>query len=72
MSLQVSGQKDTKGLRAGGAEHTAIIDLEKRIEKYFNTNVSIQHGKKKGKLILEYFGNEDLDRLLDLLGINNP
>ena len=57
---------------AKGAEHTAIIDLKKRIEKHFNTNVSIKHGKKKGRLILEYFGNEDLDRLLDLLGINNP
>ena len=52
------------------AENTAIADLEKRIEKHFNTNVSIQHGKKKGKLVIEYFGNEDLDRLLELLGIN--
>ena len=53
------------------AENTAIADLEKRIEKHFNTNVSIQHGKKKGKLVIEYFGNEDLDRLLELLGINH-
>jgi ParB family chromosome partitioning protein len=68
-----SGNKGGKEQGQGqGAEHTAIIDLEKRIEKHFNTNVSIKHGKKKGKLILEYFGNEDLDRLLDLLGINNP
>ena len=52
------------------AENTAIADLEKRIEKHFNTNVSIQHGKKKGKLIIEYFGTEDLDRLLELLGIS--
>ena len=53
------------------AENTAIVDLEKRIEKHFNTNVTIQHGKKKGKLVIEYFGNEDLDRLLELLGINH-
>ena len=60
-----SGKADSKR-----AENTAIADLEKRIEKHFNTNVSIQHGKKKGKLVIEYFGNEDLDRLLELLGIN--
>ena len=67
------GKEQGQGQGQGqGAEHTAIVDLEKRIEKHFNTNVSIKHGKKKGKLILEYFGNEDLDRLLDLLGINNP
>lgn len=53
------------------AENTAIEDLQRRIEKHFNTNVSIKHGKKKGKLIIEYFGNEDLDRLLELLGINH-
>ena len=60
-----SGKANTR------AENTAIADLEKRIEKYFNTNVSIQHGKKKGKLVIEYFGNEDLDRLLELLGIKH-
>ena len=63
--------KDNSGKTSGRrAENTAIADLEKRIEKHFNTNVSIQHGKKKGKLVIEYFGNEDLDRLLELLGIN--
>ena len=61
---------DNSGKTSSRAENTAIADLEKRIEKHFNTNVSIQHGKKKGKLVIEYFGNEDLDRLLELLGIN--
>ena len=67
-----SGSGNEAGGKANGkqAENTAIADLEKRIEKHFNTNVSIQHGKKKGKLVIEYFGNEDLDRLLELLGIN--
>ena len=70
----VEGKESGKGslVKANDerAENTAIADLEKRIEKHFNTNVSIQHGKKKGKLVIEYFGNEDLDRLLELLGIN--
>ena len=61
---------DNSGKTSSRAENTAIADLEKRIEKHFNTNVSIKHGKKKGKLVIEYFGNEDLDRLLELLGIN--
>lgn len=65
-----TGQQQPSGAR-NQAENTAIADLEKRIEKHFNTNVSIQHGKKKGKLVIEYFGNEDLDRLLELLGINH-
>ena len=70
--LDGSGSGKEAGGKANGkqAENTAIADLEKRIEKHFNTNVIIQHGKKKGKLVIEYFGNEDLDRLLELLGIN--
>ena len=72
-NLGASGQNGgSKGTNIKAAESTAIADLEKRIEKHFNTNVSIKHGRKKGKLILEYFGNEDLDRLLELLGINKP
>ena len=65
-----SGNGSSVKINSQRAENTAIADLEKRIEKHFNTNVSIRHGKKKGKLIIEYFGNEDLDRLLELLGIN--
>ena len=65
-----SGNDNSTKTNDKRAENTAIADLEKRIEKHFNTNVTIQHGKKKGKLVIEYFGNEDLDRLLELLGIN--
>lgn len=69
-SDRLGSGNDNSGKTSSRAENTAIADLEKRIEKHFNTNVSIQHGKKKGKLVIEYFGNEDLDRLLELLGIN--
>ena len=66
-----SGRENKLNKKGNSAENAAIADLEKRIEKHFNTNVSIRHGKKKGKLVIEYFGNEDLDRLLELLGINH-
>ena len=65
-----AGNISSRKANSQRAENMAIADLEKRIEKHFNTNVSIQHGKKKGKLVIEYFGNEDLDRLLEMLGIN--
>lgn len=53
------------------AEVTAIRDLEKRIGEHFNTRVSLKHSPKKGKLTIEYFGNEDLDRILEMLGLNH-
>lgn len=57
--------------KAPEAEVTAIRDLEKRIGEHFNTRVSLKHSPKKGKLTIEYFGNEDLDRILELLGLNH-
>lgn len=33
------------------------------------TKVNISHGDKKGKIEIEYYGNEDLDRILELLNV---
>ena len=37
----------------------------------FATHVSIHHGLKKGRIELEYYGDDDLQRLLDLLGVED-
>jgi hypothetical protein len=29
----------------------------------------LKHGAKKGMLTIEYFGNEDLERILEKLGV---
>jgi ParB family chromosome partitioning protein len=51
------------------AEQTAIRDLEKRIGEHFNTRVALKHTPKKGRITIEYFGNDDLDRILEKLGL---
>jgi ParB family chromosome partitioning protein len=56
--------------QAAEVEQTAIRDLEKRIGHHFNTRVSLKHTAKKGKIMIEYFGNEDLDRILEKLGLS--
>lgn len=68
-SNSVTGASGSKR-KAPEAEATAIRDLEKRIGEHFNTRVSLKHSPKKGKLTIEYFGNEDLDRILEMLGLN--
>ena len=61
----------TTSKKGSEAEQTAIRDLEKRIGEHFNTRVSLKHGAKKGKLTIEYFGNDDLDRILEKLGFGS-
>ena len=51
------------------AEQTAIRDLEKRMSDHFNTRVVLKHTPKKGRITIDYFGNEDLDRILEKLGL---
>lgn len=47
------------------------LDLIKTIEedliKTLGTKVKISHSSKKGKIEIEYYGNEDLDRILELI-----
>lgn len=47
-----------------GAE---ILRLEEELSSRLGTKVKILHSNKKGKIEIEYFGNEDLDRILSLI-----
>jgi ParB family chromosome partitioning protein len=64
---KVTGKVDKS--KVSEAEQAAVRDLEKRIGEYFNTRVGVQHSSKKGRITIEYFGNDDLDRILEKLGI---
>jgi ParB family transcriptional regulator, chromosome partitioning protein len=48
----------------------AVTDLERRLRERLATHVTIQHGEKKGRIEIEYYGHDDLDRLLVLLGVS--
>ena len=66
-----TGSSKKAKAKSAEAEATVIRDLEKRIGEHFNTRCMLKHGAKKGKLTIEYFGNEDLDRILEKLGIKS-
>ena len=40
-----------------------IKSLEEKFEKTLSTKVKIKHGTKKGKIEIEYYGNDDLERI---------
>ena len=47
-----------------------LRDLENRLRTLFATQVSIAHTPKKGRIEIEYYGNDDLQRILELLGVD--
>ncbi|MFO3790403.1 stage 0 sporulation protein Spo0J [Bacillus mojavensis] len=44
-----------------------IKERESYLQNYFGTTVNIKRQKKKGKIEIEFFSNEDLERILELL-----
>lgn len=60
----------TKPVKRPTETSIQIERLRKSIEEKLGTKVRINHGEKKGKIEIEYYGNRDLDRLLELLRLN--
>ena len=44
-----------------------LVERESNLRDYFGTNVSIKKTKNKGKIEIEFFSEEDLERILELL-----
>ncbi len=47
----------------------ALQHVQNRLRERLATHVTIQHSEKKGHLAIEYYGNDDLQRILELLGV---
>lgn len=44
--------------------------ITNRLREHFSTHVAIQHSPKKGRIEIEYYGDDDLNRLLEKLGLS--
>lgn len=43
-----------------------IVDIETALQQRFGTRVRINHGKKRGTIVIDYYSNDDLNRILGL------
>lgn len=57
--------------KAKSEKNPYIIAVEDGLKQKFATKVKISGKKDKGKIELEYYSTEDLNRILDLLGYEN-
>ncbi|HHU76853.1 MAG TPA: ParB/RepB/Spo0J family partition protein [Firmicutes bacterium] len=65
---QKTGRPQRKKAAKGKEKEDAIIkEMEDNLRKLFGTKVSIRSGIKEGKIEISFYGNKDLDRLLQLL-----
>lgn len=60
--------KETKKMPKKDQKYEAICrDIEDSFQDFFGTRVKLEAGKRKGKIVIEYASNEDLERILELI-----
>lgn len=62
-----------KPKRKGGANaaelEAALQELQSKLESVLGSPVKLHQSGKKGRIEISYYGNEDLERIMDLMGI---
>ena len=68
---QTGATKPTRAGMAGTgtALAPAVQHLQNRLQQRLATHVAVHHSEKRGRIEIEYYGNDDLQRLLGLLGL---
>ena len=47
--------------------HALYKDIENTFQGFFGTRVKLDPGKRRGKIVIEYSSNDDLERILELI-----
>jgi ParB family chromosome partitioning protein len=61
--------RSAKPSSLSAADASAVAGIEKKLTSHLGARVALMHTPKKGKIVIEYRGNEDLQRLLEKLGV---
>lgn len=64
------GDRSPKGRAVNPAEKNAIDDLQQQLATTFSTKVHLKHTPRRGRIIIEYYGNDDLQRIIEKMGLH--
>lgn len=60
-------QKFSQKIKTGKSKDYELVALEDTLQKIFGTKVTIFSQRKKGKIVIEYYSLDDLDRLIEII-----
>jgi ParB family transcriptional regulator, chromosome partitioning protein len=63
----LSGQKKERGPQSKKVEPNRFRNLEERFRKHLGTKVQVKAGAKGGQLIIQYFSDDELDRIASMI-----
>jgi len=67
VSATTKPSRRSKGLSPKESE--AVAAVEKKLTSHLGARVALLHSAKKGRIVIEYQGNDDLHRILEKLGV---
>jgi len=66
--IVAAGLPNAKSQRKNPTRHSPqMTEIADRLSDYYDTRVHVQSGKSKGKIVIEFSGIDDLERLLGML-----
>ena len=65
-----SGKRKMRASSLNSELPPALLHLQNKLQHRFSTRVLIQHADKKGTVTIEYYGSDDLGRLMNELGVS--
>lgn len=68
-SLEKPGDSSDSKKPAAREVDIHIRAIANRLREHLATHVAIQHSAKKGRIEIEYYGDDDLQRLIELIGL---
>jgi len=58
---------------ANGSKHATLSpqyqNVQNRLQQHLATHVTLTHSEKRGRIEIEYYGKDDLQRILEVLGL---
>ncbi len=67
--LGITKTRRKRGSSGSEASSAVVEDLQNRLQQHLATHVKIHHGEKRGRIEIEYYGNDDLQRVVTALGL---
>ena len=58
-----------RGRALAARDAAAVESIQKRLTSHLGARVAVIHTPRKGRIVIEYRGNDDLQRLLEKLGV---
>jgi len=53
--------------KRSGVRDANLLDIEEELQHVLGTKVKVIHGKKRGRIEISYFSNEDLERIYKII-----